>query len=67
MLKLLAKNMALNYPSYLHRMFTINCPSSITGLWTLIKLFLDKDTVKKVGIFGLNNWQQPLLQAVNPD
>ena len=50
----------------MHKMFVINSPWMVSGFWKLIKVFIDKDTASKIGIFGKNNWQQPLLETVHP-
>jgi len=40
------------YPEILGTMFIINAPVFFSGVWSVIKLFLDEKTVKKIHILG---------------
>jgi hypothetical protein len=55
-LKKLSTKMSLNYMSTLHRMFVVNSPRFITGLWTVAKLFIEKDTRTKISIYGSSDY-----------
>ena len=65
-LKSLAKKLQLYFQSCMHKMFVINSPWMVQGIWKMVKVFIDKDTASKIGIYGKNNWQQPLLETVHP-
>ena len=41
-----------NYPEILGRMFIVNAPFFFTGIWTMVKVFLDEKTRKKITILG---------------
>ena len=44
----------------------VNAPSSFTVIWSVIKPWLDKDTVSKVDILG-SNYQEVLLRLVDKE
>lgn len=41
-----------NYPEIMKKLYIINAPSSFKFLWSIIKKFIDKNTVKKIEVLG---------------
>ena len=44
-------------------MFVINAPFLFTGIWAIVKGFMDEKTRNKVKIIG-GSYQKPLLEAI---
>jgi len=55
-----------NYPETLGRMFFINTPTLFTAVWSVIKNFLDENTVAKITILG-SNYSKQLLEHVDAE
>ncbi|KAL1925063.1 uncharacterized protein VTP21DRAFT_4717 [Calcarisporiella thermophila] len=53
------------YPEMMGCMFVINAPSLFSGVWSMIKPFLDEDTVAKIHILG-TNYLDEVLKVVDP-
>lgn len=45
--------------------FIVNAPMIFTGVWAIVKGFLDEKTRKKITIFG-SKYQKELLEVVEP-
>lgn len=54
-----------NYPEHLSRMFIINAPGLFTGVWRILKAFIDDRTKQKIQIFG-SNYRDTLVQYIDP-
>lgn len=54
-----------NYKCRLGRNFVVNAPTSVNVVWTIVKKFLDKDTVEKMSITG-KSFDPALLQNFHP-
>jgi len=54
------------YPETMGRLLVINAPSSFTAIWTVVKPWLAKETVKKIDILG-NNYEKVLLDVVGEE
>lgn len=47
-------------------MFIVNAPMLFTGVWAIVKGFLDERTRKKIQIKG-SSYQKDILELVDPD
>jgi len=54
------------YPETLRVLFVINAPIYFTAIWTIVKAFVDPETVSKTQILG-TNFLPTLLEHVNAD
>lgn len=54
------------YPEIMGQMFIVNAPMLFTGVWVIVKGFLDERTRKKITIIG-SKYQKDLLQLVEAD
>jgi hypothetical protein len=54
------------YPETMGRLLVVNAPSSFTAIWTVVKPWLAKETVKKIDILG-SNYKSVLLDVVEKD
>lgn len=52
-----------NYPERLGRMYIINAPWGFSGVWSVVKKFLDPVTVEKIHILG-SGYKSELLQQI---
>jgi len=67
-LKLLSKMDEDYYPERLHRTFVVNAPSIFSGLWGIIKGFLDPVVASKVVILsGQSSYLPKLLEEMDAD
>ena len=55
-----------NYRGHLWAMHVVNSPNSIMIPWTIVKGFLDENTVKKIQ-FSKTNVSKGLFQIANPE
>jgi CRAL/TRIO domain len=63
LLKTLCERLSVYYTSRLETFFTINVPLTINALWSVVKLFLEPDTRKKV-IIEKKKWEKLLTSAI---
>jgi hypothetical protein len=57
-----------HYPERAHKIFIINSPSYFTGIWAVIKGWLDENTRQKIFILGtLPKFKDKLLEVVDAD
>lgn len=54
------------YPEILGQMFIINAPMLFTGIWTVIKGWLDEKTRNKIKILG-SKYEKDLFEVVDPE
>jgi len=54
------------YPELLGTMFIVNAPMLFSSVWSLIKPFLDENTVKKIHILG-SSYKTKLFEYVDPE
>lgn len=54
------------YPERLGKMYLINTPWGFSGVWNMVKGWLDPVTVKKIHVLG-SNYQKELLSQVPPE
>lgn len=54
------------YPEIMGQMFIVNAPMLFTGVWAIIKGFIDEKTRNKIKILG-SKYQKDLLECVDPD
>ncbi|TPX57783.1 hypothetical protein PhCBS80983_g03595 [Powellomyces hirtus] len=52
------------YPEMLGKMYIINAPMLFTGVWSIVKGFLDEVTVSKINILG-SNYKSKLLETID--
>ena len=52
------------YPETLKKFFIINAPFQFNAMWKLIKLFIDKVTVRKISILG-SSYQKELFEHID--
>ena len=52
-----------NYPEILGNMFIINAPFLFTGIWAIVKVWIDDKTKEKIKILG-GSYKKELLQYV---
>ena len=55
------------YPEQLGQMMIVNAPWVFTGIWAVVKAFLDEKTRKKIQIHGGSAYKKELLKYVDPD
>lgn len=55
-----------NYPEILGQMFIVNAPMLFTGIWTVIKAWIDDKTKAKIKILG-SKYQKELFEVVDPN
>lgn len=53
------------YPEIMGQMFIVNAPMLFTGVWAVVKGFLDERTRQKIKILG-GKYQKELLEIVDP-
>lgn len=54
-----------NYPECLGQMFIINAPFVFTGVWAVVKNFVDEKTRKKINIVSSSYTKSTLLEHVD--
>ena len=54
------------YPEIMGQCFIVNSPMLFTGVWSVVKGFLDEKTRKKISIKG-SSFQHDLLEQVDAD
>jgi len=64
-LKMAASVSQDNYPESMGRLFIVNAGWSFTGLWKVVKQFLDEKTNKKIKILG-DKFEKDLHKVVDP-
>lgn len=52
------------YPEVMYKMFIVNAPMLFSGVWTLVKGFIDKKTAAKISILG-SKYQKELFEHVS--
>ncbi|TPX65758.1 hypothetical protein SpCBS45565_g04929 [Spizellomyces sp. 'palustris'] len=52
------------YPEMLGKMYIINAPMLFTGVWSVVKGFLDEVTVSKINILG-SSYKSKLLETID--
>jgi hypothetical protein len=55
-----------NYPETLGQMWLVNASTMFSFLWSMIKSFLDKKTVKKINVVK-SNYKSKLLEIIDAD
>ncbi|KAI8821469.1 CRAL-TRIO domain-containing protein [Fimicolochytrium jonesii] len=53
-----------HYPEMLGKMYIINAPMLFTGVWSVVKGFLDEVTVSKISILG-SRYKSSLLETID--
>lgn len=64
MLKLAATVGSNNYPEIMGNLFVVNAPYLFSGVWSVVKTFLDERTRQKIKIMG-SGWEKVLLEHVD--
>ena len=54
------------YPEILGQMYIVNAPYLFTGVWSIVKGFLDERTVAKIRIMS-NGHKEVLLEVIDAD
>jgi Tfp pilus assembly major pilin PilA len=52
------------YPEVLAKMYIVNAPMMFSGVWSIVKNFIDKKTADKINIHG-SKYQKDLLTYVS--
>lgn len=47
-------------------MFIVNAPMLFTGIWAIIKMWIDEKTTEKIKILG-SSYKKELLQYIDPE
>ena len=55
-----------NYPEIMGATWVVNSPMIFTGVWAMVKAFLDEKTQKKIGLKG-NSFQKELFTIVDKE
>lgn len=55
-----------NYPEILGNMFILNAPFLFTGIWAIVKMWIDDKTKEKIQILG-SSYKKELLKYVDPE
>ena len=66
MLKLAANVGSDYYPEIMGNLFVVNAPYLFSGVWSVVKGFLDERTRKKIQIMG-SGWEKVLLEHVDAE
>ena len=66
LLKTMSERLMVYYSMRLCRCFTINVPLTINALWSMVKVFIDPDTRKKI-IIQRKGWEKMLAELISPD
>ncbi|THV05311.1 CRAL/TRIO domain-containing protein [Dendrothele bispora CBS 962.96] len=54
------------YPETMGQLAILNAPSSFTFIWSAVKPWLDKETVKKIDVLG-SDYQERLLELIDAE
>jgi hypothetical protein len=54
-----------NYPEILGNMFILNAPFLFTGIWAIVRMWIDDKTKEKIHILG-SNYKKELSKFVDP-
>ena len=54
------------YPEIMGNMFVVNAPYMFSGVWSMVKTFLDERTRAKIKIMS-NGWKRVLLEHIDAD
>ena len=55
-----------NYPQILGNMFIINAPFLFTGIWAIVRMWIDDKTKEKIQILG-SSYKKQLLKYIDPE
>lgn len=66
LIQIAAKVGSDNYPEIMGQTFIVNAPFLFTGVWAIVKSFLDEKTRKKILIKG-GSYQKDLLELVEAE
>lgn len=55
-----------NYPESLGQLRIVNAPWVFTGVWAIIKVWLDEKTRNKISLVG-GNYKEELLKYIDED
>ncbi|CCM00205.1 uncharacterized protein FIBRA_02233 [Fibroporia radiculosa] len=55
-----------NYPEMMAKFFIINAPYSFTTIWSVVKLWIAKETLAKIDILG-SDYKSVLLTHIDPE
>jgi CRAL/TRIO domain len=66
LIQLAAKVGSDYYPEIMGQCFIVNAPMLFTGVWAIVKGFIDEKTRKKISIHG-GKYQKDLLEIIDPE
>ena len=66
LLRTLSERLSIYYSLRLHKCFTINVPLTINALWSVVKVFIDPETRKKI-IIERKKWRNMLTEIIDPN
>lgn len=66
LLKTMSERLSVFYSLRLFRCFTINVPLTINALWSMVKVFIDPETRRKI-IIQRKGWEKLLAEIITPD
>lgn len=55
-----------NYPEILGNMFILNAPFLFTGIWAIVRMWIDDKTKEKIHILG-SGYKKELLKYIDPE
>lgn len=55
-----------NYPEILGNMFILNAPFLFTGIWAMVRMWIDDKTKEKIHILG-SGYKKELLKYIDPE
>jgi hypothetical protein len=64
MLKKMSERLSIYYTQRLLRSFSINVPTAISMLWSVVKVFIEEETRHKIVIMK-NGWQETLAECID--
>lgn len=66
MMKTMSERLSVYFSLMLSKCFTINVPLAIKAFWSMTKIFIDKDTRKKIFI-QRKGWEKLLSKFITPE
>jgi hypothetical protein len=50
----------------MHSAYIVRTPASVGFLWSMVKRFMDDETIRKISLYDSNNRPEPLFEYTNP-
>lgn len=50
----------------MHSAYIVRTPASVGFLWSIVKRFMEEDTIKKISLYDTDKRAEPLFEQANP-